>query len=79
MMLFTHSLSGMEIITGELNSLISEALEEDYYSGLSNALPDIIDVMEEMRDAVEDEQQFDVGGTIYRPLNKAVEEMLMRI
>ena len=76
MMLFTHSLSGMEIITGELNSLISEALEEDYYSGLSNALPDIIDVMEEMRDAVEDEQQFDVGGTIYRPLNKAVEEML---
>ena len=76
MKLFTHSLSGMEIITGELNELISEALAEDYYSGLSNALPDIMEVMEKMRDAVEDEQQFDVGGTIYRPLNKAIEEML---
>lgn len=76
MQLFTHSLSGMEIITGELNNLISEALQEDYYNGLSNALPDIMEVMEDMRDAVEDEQQFDVGATIYRPLSRAVEDML---
>ena len=76
MQLFTHSLSGMEIITGELNDLISEAIQEDYYNGLSNALPDIIEVMEDMRDAVEDEQQFDVGATIYRPLSRAVADML---
>lgn len=76
MQLFTHSLSGMEIITGELNNLISEALLDDYYNGLANALPDIMDVMEDMRDAVEDEQQFDVGATIYRPLSRAVEDML---
>lgn len=76
MQLFTHSLSGMEIITGELNGLIAEALQEDYYNGLTNALPDIMDVMENMRDAVEDEQQFDVGATIYRPLSRAVEDML---
>lgn len=76
MQLFTHSLSGMEIITGELNELIADALLDDYYNGLANALPDIIEIMEDMRDAVEDEQQFDVGATIYRPLSKAVEEML---
>lgn len=76
MQLFTHSLSGMEIITGELNKLLSDALLDDYYNGLSNALPEIIEVMEDMRDAVEDEQQFDVGATIYWPLSKAVEEML---
>lgn len=76
MQLFTHSLSGMEIITGELNELISEALLDDYYNGLANALPEIMEVMEDMRDAVEDEQQFDVAATIYRPLSKAVEEML---
>lgn len=76
MQLFTHSLSGMEIITGELNELISDALIEDYHNGLANALPDIMEVMEDMREAVEDEQQFDVGATIYRPLSKAVEEML---
>jgi hypothetical protein len=76
MQLFTHSLSGMEIITGELNELISDALIEDYHNGLANALPEIMEVMEDMREAVEDEQQFDVGATIYRPLSKAVEEML---
>ena len=76
MQLFTHSLSGMEIITGELNRLISNALLNDYYNGLANALPEIIEVMERMRDAVEDEQQFDVGATMYRTLNKAVEKML---
>lgn len=76
MQIFTHSLSGMEIITGELNSMIADALLEDCYNGLANALPDIIDVMEDMRDAVEDEQQFDVGATIYRPLNRAIEDML---
>ena len=76
MQLFTHSLSGMEIITGELNNLISEALCDDYYNGLTNALPEIMEVMEGMRDAVEDEQQFDVGATIYRPLSRAVEDML---
>lgn len=76
MQLFTHSLSGMEIITGELNNLISEALMDDYYNGLANALPDIMEIMEDMRDAVEDEQQFDVGATIYRPLSRAVEDML---
>ena len=35
-----------------------------------------MEVMEDMRDAVEDEQQFDVGATIYRPLSRAVEDML---
>ena len=79
MQLFTHSLSGMEIITGELNNLISEALLDDYYNGLANALPDIMEVMEDMRDAVEDEQQFDVGATIYRPLSRAVEDMLLNL
>ena len=76
MQLFSNSLSGMEIITGELNELISEALLDDYYNGLANALPEIMETMEKMREAVEDEQQFDVGATIYRPLSRAVEDML---
>lgn len=76
MQLFSHSLSGMEIITGELNELIRDALCDDVYNGLSNALNDIVEEMEDLRDAVEDEQQFDVGATIYRPLNQAVKVML---
>ena len=35
--LFQRSLSGLEIITGELNERITEALEDDIYNGLENA------------------------------------------
>lgn len=76
MEVFTQSLSGMEIITGELNSLIAEAMLDDYYNGLGNAIPDILETMEEMREAVEDEQEFDIGAVIYQPLTRAVGEML---
>lgn len=37
MKLFEQSLSGLEIITGELNELIIEALLDDYYTGLTYA------------------------------------------
>jgi len=57
-------LSGLEIITGELNNLIIEALSEDYYNGLTNAFDDILDEAEEMRESVEDEQLFDIGATL---------------
>ena len=76
MQLFSHSLSGMEIITGELNDMISEALQEDFYLGLNDALPEISEAMEDLQEAVEEEQLFDVGSTIYRPLSKAIQEML---
>lgn len=61
MRLFEQSLSGLEIITGELNNLIVEALLDDYNTGLSNAFDDILDQAEEMRESVEDEQDFDLG------------------
>lgn len=67
MRLFEQSLSGLEIITGELNELIVEALLDDYYSGLLNAFDDILEQAEEMRESVEDEQDFDLGATLYRP------------
>ena len=50
--------SGLEIITGELNHLIVEALVDDFYNGLANAFDDIMDKADEMRESVEDEQLF---------------------
>jgi ATP-dependent helicase HepA len=76
MMLFTQSLSGLEIITGELNSLIIDALLDDFHNGLTNAFEDILSATEEMREAVLDEQLFDIGATIYRPLSHVVTKML---
>ena len=76
MRLFEQSLSGLEIITGELNELIVEALLDDYYSGLLNAFDDILDQAEEMRESVEDEQDFDLGATLYRPLSQGIDNVL---
>ncbi len=76
MKLFEQSLSGLEIITGELNSLITDAILDDYYTGLTNAFDDILDQAEEMRESVEDEQDFDLGATLYRPLAQGVDNVL---
>ena len=74
--LFEQSLSGLEIITGELNERIEEAIEEDVYNGLENSINDIIEMTEDTRDAVEEEQLYDSGSVIYRPLSIAVKQML---
>ncbi len=76
MMLFEQSLSGLEIVTGELNELIVDALLDDYYTGLLNAFDDILDQAEEMRESVEDEQDFDLGATLYRPLSQSIDNVL---
>ena len=76
MRLFEQSLSGLEIITGELNELIVEALLDDYYSGLLNAFDDILEQAEEMRESVEDEQDFDLGATLYRPMSQGIDNVL---
>ena len=76
MKLFEQSLSGLEIITGELNELIVEALLDDYYTGLTNAFDDILDQAEEMRESVEDEQDFDLGAALYRPLSHGIDNVL---
>ena len=76
MRLFEQSLSGLEIITGELNELIIDALLDDYNTGLANALDDIIEQAEEMRESVEDEQDFDLGATLYKPMAQGIEKVL---
>ncbi|MBQ8514249.1 MAG: DEAD/DEAH box helicase family protein [Ruminococcus sp.] len=76
MKLFEQSLSGLEIITGELNGLIAEALLDDYYTGLTNAFDDILEQAEEMRESVEDEQDFDLGAALYRPLSQGIDHIL---
>lgn len=76
MKLFEQSLSGLEIITGELNSLIIDALLDDYYNGLTNAFDDIVEQADEMRESVEDEQDFDLGTTLYRPLSQGIDNVL---
>ena len=49
---------------------------DDYYTGLTNAFDDILDQAEEMRESVEDEQDFDLGATLYRPLSHGIDNVL---
>lgn len=76
MQLFEESLSGLEIITGELNEAIVEAMADDLQNGLNRALDDIIEITEDAKDAVEEEQLYDSGTQIYKPLGMAVNAML---
>lgn len=76
MKLFDQSLSGLEIVTGELNRLIVDALLDDYDTGLINAFDDILEQADEMRESVEEEQDFDLGATLYRPLSQGVDHVL---
>lgn len=76
MEVFTRSLSGLEIITGEVNQRINAALTEDITRGLADAKADILELMDEMREAVDDEQFFDTNAMLYRPLTKTIEQML---
>lgn len=76
MKIYEQSLSGLEIITGKMNSDILEALAMDVRDGLSLALPSIQDETNSMREAVEEEQFYDLASMLYRPLTIAVERML---
>jgi hypothetical protein len=76
MKLFEQSLSGLEIITGELNELIIEALLEMIYTGLTNAFDDILDKQKKCEKALRDEQDFDLGATLYRPLSQGIDNVL---
>ena len=76
MQLFEESLSGLEIITAELNQAIVEAMADDMQNGLSRALDDIIEITENAKDTEEEEQLYDSGTQIYKPLGLAVNAML---
>lgn len=74
--IFEHSMSGLEIITGDIEDQIRQAVTRDLRYGLRDALPDIQQQTEEMRMAVEEEQFYDMTAVLYRPLSVTVARML---
>lgn len=73
---FKKSLSGLEILTTELNQLVEDAILGDIQNGLENALEEIIDLAEETSESVDDEILFDSTSTIYRQLTGNIEDMI---
>jgi len=74
--IYEQSLSGLEIVTGEIEQQIAEALKDDVKNGLSRSLPIIQEKASQMREMVEEEQIFDMTAMMYRPLTLNIEDML---
>ena len=74
--LFQQSLSGLEIITAELNKTIIDAIRSDVYDGLGKALPEIKKFAEDTRRTVEKEKIYDSVSFIYKTLSESIKHML---
>ncbi|CEP66713.1 SNF2-related [Moorella glycerini] len=73
---FKKSISGLEIILGELNRQIALALIKDVEFGLSETIDSIIHFAQEMKKVIEEEQYYDAAAIIYRPLSRQLEQMV---
>jgi ATP-dependent helicase HepA len=74
--IFTHSLSGMEIIMNDINREIVTAIQQDFKFGLFEKIPSIIELAEKMREIVKKEQNFDAAGFIFRPMYNELKRLV---
>lgn len=73
---YTQSLSGLEIASGDIAQMIKGAVRRDVRQGLKDALPAIQESLVTMKKTVKREQLYDLGALLYRPLNRIIEDML---
>lgn len=74
--IFEHSLSGLEIISEEINETIVRSIADDYQYGIYNAIPELIEKAKKMREQVRSEQIFDTAAYIYKPLNTELDKLV---
>lgn len=74
--IFHESLSGMEIVTAELDKMINKYIEEDVFDGLNKGLDYIINLMDDTKVSIEKEAQYDVLSTLYKSLSRKINAML---
>lgn len=74
--IFNQSLSGMEIVMKDIDNEIISAINEDFKYGLFDRIPKIIELANNMRDAIRKEQNFDAAGFIYRPMYSELRRLI---
>jgi ATP-dependent helicase HepA len=72
---FNNSLSGLEIILGDLNNLILDSLYRDLDYGLLDAINNIIEKTLEMKNYIKREEYFDIASQ----LSRDTEDMLFKL
>lgn len=74
--IFTQSLSGMEIIMGDINKEIISAVQQNFKYGLLEKIPTIVELADRMRTTVRKEQNFDAAGFIFRPMYNELKRLI---
>jgi ATP-dependent helicase HepA len=74
--IFEKSQSGLEIIMGDVDKTIIDSIRNNFKYGLSNALPEIIALIEELTKAVKQERYFDLAAYQYSIINKLITKSL---
>lgn len=70
LMIFEHSLSGLEIIMNDINKAIVSAIIKDFRFGLTNEIQNVIERSAKLKEEVREEQHFDTSAYIYRPMHQ---------
>lgn len=73
--IFKESLSGIEIAIEDIQSEMTHALARNLRFGLEEVMPSMNDVLEKMRERVQEERYFDMA----RQLDRHVQEQLMNL
>lgn len=66
--IFNESLSGMEIITSDINKEIIDAINESFEFGLFDRIPKMLDITKKVKETIKREQRYDTAAMIYRPM-----------
>lgn len=74
--IFKQSLSGLEIIMGEISESIIKAVTTDFRYGLSGAIAEIIESSQKMEQEVREEQHFDTAAFTYATINQRLTLLL---
>lgn len=70
--LFTKAQSGLEIIMNDINEKIIDTISSDFKYGLSNAIPEMIALIEKQTQIVNKERYFDIAALQYNIINQSL-------
>ena len=74
--IFTHSLSGMEIIMSDINSEIHNAIIDNLKYGLSERIQNIIEKADLMRKEIRKEQSYDSASFMFKPMYSELNKLV---
>ncbi len=76
MNVYSHSLSGLEIVLDPMMDLVMQAMRKDIRFGLRHAMDEVLKMKEELDNDLYFEQIYDMASVLYHPLQLTIQNML---